>query len=394
MAYGLNFAALCAQVHGGQTLLSFVAGHRRVQTLFDEAMPEYGLPSGTFTAVRERLARVRDESFLAIGDEWYEDWIQEHLRGEQPRRGVGALVTAQRERASSWIGARATIATVENKSELVRSLAFEQWMPVQREAAEWFGDTRVVPAERRLISDAQLEELAGTLRPGDIIVERRNWYLSNIGLPGFWPHAALYVGTQAQMRELLDHDPAVREVYGAFTEHLAREHPEAWRAFGQRDHEGHPHVVLEAVSEGVVAASLEHSCGADYVAAMRPRLSPVETARAIERAFSYFGRPYDFNFDFATDDEVVCSELVMKAYEGTPDGAGRVEVPAIEVAGRTTIPPTEIVRTFARELERDDRQLDFVAFLDGRERTDHAVAGTAASLAASAERPKWDVLQP
>ncbi len=33
------------------------------------------------------------------------------------------------------------------------------------------------------------------MEPGDIIVARQNWYLSNIGLPGFWPHAELYVGT-------------------------------------------------------------------------------------------------------------------------------------------------------------------------------------------------------
>ena len=76
--------------------------------------------------------------------------------------------------------------------------------------------------------------------------------------------------------------------------------------------------MIEAVSEGVMSASLEHSCAADYVAALRPRVAPLLRARAIERALRYWGRPYDFNFDFATDDQVVCSELVVKAYESGP----------------------------------------------------------------------------
>ena len=40
------------------------------------------------------------------------------------------------------------------------------------------------------------------MQPGDILLERREWYLSNIGLPGFWPHGALYIGTPEQRREI------------------------------------------------------------------------------------------------------------------------------------------------------------------------------------------------
>jgi len=146
--------------------------------------------------------------------------------------------------------------------------------------------------------------------------------VSNVGLPGFWPHAALFTGSQDDIRRAFDDDGDVRARFGVFSEHLARRHPDAWRALGMRDSAGHSHAVVEAVSEGVIAASFEHSCGADYVAALRPRLDPLELAIAIDRALGWFGRPYDFNFDFATDDAIVCSELVLKAFEPLSARAG------------------------------------------------------------------------
>jgi hypothetical protein len=393
MAYALTYASLAAQVNAGQALLDMVEGNGRVQALFNEAMPELGLPAGTFTGFRNQMTRARDQSFIAVGGEWFDTWIARHLAHSDDGRRIRSLVRGARAAAEANVRPGAVVITVRNKAELLERAAFERWFPVQRDVAEWFGDTRVVAQDRRLIADAQLVDFTEALEPGDIIVERRNWYLSNLGLPGFWPHAALYVGTQDEIREAFDDDSEVTAVYGRpLSAHLAARHPGAWAALAETDPGGHPHRILEAVSEGVVAASVEHSCGADYVAAMRPSLDRVHIARALDRAFSYFGRPYDFDFDFATDDTVVCSELVVKAYEPEGDGPG-LRVPPITVMGRVTIPPTEIVRLFAAERTREDAQLSFVYFLDGRERGRSALVADPDALATSCERPKWDVMQ-
>lgn len=388
-AYALTYASLSAQVNAGKSLIDRVWQNTRIQRLFDEAMPELGLPEGTFTELRGEMNRARDQSFILIGGGWYDQWIAAHIT-ETPLAG---LVARLRPELEDQIGAGSLFDTLRNKDEMLRSEAFQAWFPVQRDVATWFGDTRVAPPNRRLISDAQIADMAEHMRPGDIIVERRNWYLSNVGLPGFWPHAALFVGTQDDLRALDEDEAVVEKFGGAFTAHLAQERADAWEALGESDHAGHPHRVLEAVSEGVVAASLEHSCGADYVGVLRPRLEPIEIASAIDRAFSFFGRPYDFDFDFATDDTVVCSELVVKAYAPQSDEGPGLRIPYIDVAGRTTIPPTEIVRLFANELGSEEAQLEFVWFLDGIEATRSAEVSTAEALAASATRPKWDVLQ-
>ncbi len=382
-SFAIAFGALCVQAHAGQELIELVSGKRVVQSLFDEQMPELGVPRGTFTALRERLGRARDHSLVPAGAEWFSIWIRRHLSGPVGERIV-RLVQERSQRAIERLFRGGAVRTAENKSELVKSKAFETWFPIQKEVAEWAGDTRVVRENRRLVSDANLAAMQKLLQPGDVLIERRNWYLSNVGLPGFSPHTALYTGSA---------DEIAKAFGGKFSRALAKRHPKAWAALGARDAEGHAHRVVEAVSEGVTATSFEHSCGADYVAALRPKLTKLEIAHALDRALRYYGRPYDFNFDFATDDQVVCSELVVKAYEKTTDSKG-LSLPWVTVAGRRAVPPTEIVRQCAAELGKPEAQFDFVHYLEGREKHGQAVQGDAQALAKTVDRPKWDVLQP
>lgn len=391
-AFALSFTALCAQVDAGLRILAAVGGKPLLPALFDEAMPQLGLPARTFSGLRKQLGRARDLFLVPLGAHWYDRWIAPHLTLDASFTALSKALESERGRALSRV-LKPTSDGVTNELSVVRDALFSRWFPVQKNLATWAGDTRVARKDRRLVSDAQVAELKALLAPGDVIVERRNWYLSNIGLPGFWPHAALYVGTQAQILAALGSEPDVRDAYGDLGAHFAARYPAAWQSLAERDHEGHELTIIEAVSEGVTSASVEHSCAADYVAALRPRLPPVVRARAIERALAYWGRPYDFNFDFATDDQVVCSELVVKAYE-TTSGLRGLEVPYVQLLGRRAVPPTELVRTFRKERESAEPQLDFVYFLEGREAEKRAVVASAEALATTCDRPKWDIAQP
>ncbi len=391
-AFALSFAALCASVDAGLRLLAALDRKPLLPVLFDEAMPELGLPARTFSGLRKQLARARDLFLVPVGNRWYERWIEPLLGSDPGAAEVRVLLEPLRKSAERRV-LTPTTHGVQNELDIVQNLLFQRWFPVQKSLATWAGDTRVAPQDRRLISDAQLAELRGKLEPGDIILERRNWYLSNIGLPGFWPHAALFVGTQAEIVQKLGSLPEVAQALGDLDRRFRERYPRAWASLGERDHSGHGHCVIEAISEGVSSASLEHSCAADYVAVPRPRASPLARARAIGRALAYWGRPYDFNFDFVTDDQIVCSELVVKAYEGTPDLPG-LNVPYVELLGRRAVPPTEIAKSFRDGLGKPEQQLDFVYFLEGRESEHQAQVASAEALATSCERPKWDIVQP
>ena len=66
---------------------------------------------------------------------------------------------------------------------------------------------------------------------------------------------------------------------------VERRWPARWMQYGLGDH-GDPYRVIEAISEGVVFNTMDHSCG-DYLVALRPRLSKLAKAQAIVKAFSY-----------------------------------------------------------------------------------------------------------
>jgi hypothetical protein len=108
-------------------------------------------------------------------------------------------------------------------------------------------------------------------------------------------------------------------------------------------------------------------------------------------AFHCVGRPYDFNFDFSTDAELVCTELVYKAYEPA-NGYTGLKLPTVEMLGRQVTPANEFVKQFDAQAATDSAQFELVEFLDGYERTKSARQGSLADFRASWKRPKWHVL--
>jgi uncharacterized protein YycO len=165
----------------------------------------------------------------------------------------------------------------------------------------------------------------------------------------------------------------------------------AWQTSNKSQEHEHIPRVIEAMSEGVSFTTLEHSAACDALAVLRPKLSKVEKAQAILRAFHYSGRPYDFNFDFGTDAELVCTELIYKAYEQA-NGFTGLTLPTVEMLGRKVAPANEFVKQFDTQFAAGKHQFELVKFLDGSERSKSAKESTLDDFRASWKRPKWHVL--
>ena len=260
------------------------------------------------------------------------------------------------------------------------------------------GDTKVWRVHRSLITGAQIRSILPLFRPGDLLLTRHEWYLSNIGLPGFWPHSALYIGTPWEREQYFAGDRGVKSWVkmqgvhsGDFEVLLKILHREPYlRSITYEKDRVLPRVI-EAKSEGVSLSSLESVAAADSLVVLRPLLPKAAKARAILRAFNYCGRPYDFNFDFLTDSELVCTELIYKAYEPDHNLKG-LDLPLTDLLGRKIMTANDIARIFDRTYGTKKEQFDFILFLDGQEADEMAHLSNVSKFRESWKRPKWHIL--
>jgi uncharacterized protein YycO len=111
---------------------------------------------------------------------------------------------------------------------------------------------------------------APALRTGDVIVTRTRWRLTNLLIPGYFKHAAMYVGGD---------------------------------------------LIVEAVWPDVRYDKVEKLLGSSHkYAVLRPKqFSYMDRHRAAERAESFVGRPYDVAFEVSDQRALYCSEAVWAA---------------------------------------------------------------------------------
>lgn len=388
-SHRVTYAAFLAKYRFGLDFIRRVENDPKLAIILNDAVPELGLPAGSYDRFKFRFLNVltatRFAALSAVG---------------KTLPSAAAPVTIAEDEKRIWEAGQGegTRLTAANALNVIKQSGFQLFFPVQAGVSEWMGDAKVHRVHRSLVSSAQIDAMRKKMQPGDFMLQRREWYVSNVGLPGFWSHAALYIGTPEERRAFFAGDSAVQrwvraqgESSGDFEKLLQRRFPKPYALSQKPQEHGHAPRVIEAISEGVSFTTLEHSADADSVVTLRPRVPRAEIALAILRSFRYSGRPYDFNFDFQTDATLVCTELIYKAYE-PGQGYRGVRLQLEEMVGRTAIPANSIARQFHEEYGTPRQQLDMVLFLDGQEKRRHAVEADVGEFRKSWRRPKWHVV--
>ncbi len=316
----LAYAAACLLVRSARYLVGTFATDKVVQRKLNEAEPRFRTPAKQYTTIYKSLTsprnawellqsmRFADEHRGAIerlrSDPQFES-IVEHLAASEESLRVGVGQYAKARLRYRWHALRRRRATAVQRGIFGVVEAFGRLI------AEVHN-----PWHTKRVNPSVQSQLAELLVPGDVIVTRHDDALSNLALPGYWPHAALHIGSAAERARLsidLDQDRAARWV--------------------------DPMRVLEARKDGVLFRELADTLAVDAVAVIRPQLSQEQLAKALSQALTHEGKLYNFDFDFFRADRLVCTEVVYRAY----DGIGPMQFSLTSRAGRLTLSAEDLL---------------------------------------------------
>ena len=315
----LGYSASCQTVRMARLLVDKFANHKLVQRKINEGALQHRIPPKMFTHIYQSLTDADNAMkmrYMMNLVEANKDFIQTLENDDY----VGDIVK-DLERLEK---------TLYPSQLAFIKLRFKYlWHAITRRGAVSKKVTSFFILEKagRVIADLGIhgdsrvtDEIRGQaaeiLQSGDVIVTRHDFVASNLFLPGYWPHAALYIGSDIE-----------RDALGV---EIADEVAQRWVGKIR---------TLEAQKDGVLFRPLTETLDVDEVIVLRPDLDKAGIAQGLARAVQHEGKGYNFDFDFFSSDQLVCTEVIFRAY----DGLGDLKFKLIERVGRLSLSAEDIL---------------------------------------------------
>jgi len=292
-----------------------------IRKKLDEPDPALGVPGDMYATVQHSLTRPGNVWRLLLTRRNYQatrSKLVELLPGEpydQLFKLADHLAERLRPSLSTFLRTRLHVWGRFFKTLLRRDLVGQGIYLVQRYVSGLVSEVSVKAGHQPGVPPEIRQQLLDHLQPGDVFVVRKEYAATNYFLPGYWPHAALYLGCRCDLSSLaVDGHPGFSTRSMMFSD-CANTNQEP----ANSDLSSHPLHVLESMADGVLIRSVDSPLASDSVVILRPHLSSEQIAEGFRRAILHEGKPYDFDFDFTCSHRMVCTEVVYRAYDGLGD---------------------------------------------------------------------------
>ena len=315
----LGYASSCQAVRMARLLIDKLAHHKLVQRKINEGAPQHRIPPKVFTQIYQSLSdadnamKMRYMMNLVDANKGFIKTLENDDYVAEIVKDLDYLENTLHPSQLDFIKLRFKYLwhAITRRGAVTKKLTSSF---ILEQAGRVIADLGIHDESR--VTEQIQNQLATLLEPGDVLICRHDFVASNLFLPGYWPHAALYIGSEEQRDNLgieLDADVKKR-----------------WQGEIR---------TLEAQKDGVLFRPLAETLDIDELIILRPNLTKKQMAKGILRAIQHEGKNYNFDFDFFSSDQLVCTEVIFRAF----DGLGEIKFELIERAGRLSLSAEDIL---------------------------------------------------
>lgn len=177
-------------------------------------------------------------------------------------------------------------------------------------------------------------------KPWDILLSRQNFVATNISIPWFWKHMSMYLWTWEYLKS---------NYKNSYFKTL----------------EDKTHYIIESTKKWVCVEKFEvfikHN---DYLWVFRTNFSKEKIKKAILKTTNLLNKEYDYLFNFYSDNNFVCSELITKAYLKENEFDEWLNINLVKIASGITYPPNDFVKKSYLEQNNNLKEINAVFFID------------------------------
>lgn len=227
--------------------------------------------------------------------------------------------------------------------------------------------TRFTTRKHPLVTKTNLSKYVEIAEPWDILLTRWNWNASNISIPWFWKHMAMYIWTWRYLKK-----------------HFK------WYYIDELQDESN--YIIEATWKWIDIVEIhEFASHIDYLWVARTTFSKEKIKRTINNALLNLWKGYDFIFNFYSDKKLVCTALILKSYakENRKDEWIDIELEKIGIS--LTYPPNNFINKLIEENQKKSPLIEWVFFIDSIEKTWENFVSSVPELLKSWDRPKLSI---
>lgn len=329
--------------------VSLFEGDRKLRRILNERDPGYEVTRAALAKVTLNYNSITNRSRVRKAIKFYEREANRYKTMLDQNDGISYLnMLITQSPSYSMVKKWSPFYVVGRKLGFLSGVTTDTLTGIEREGTSLFSmvfgnAVGLVETRRGKLYKKKdvLSDLRSTLQAGDILLEKTPFRLTDKMIPGYWGHAAVWIGTEVELKEL-----------GIWENPLVKRY---------RDEIREGRLVIEALRSGVEMNTLQHFLNIDSIGVLRrPDLSRENRANTIIQALRQVGKPYDFNFDVESKGRVYCSKLVYLSYSG-------IDWPTKKSLGRTTFTPDDVAIKAAK-----DGPLQLVTFYHDGKRVNDA----------------------